>query len=100
MTDDRIVATITGTVRRWSGESAWYFLALPVDLADEIRARVPRSGFGSVRVTATLGATTWTTSVFPDSAGGTYVLPVKAAVRRAEGVDDGDPATVRLEVQG
>ena len=40
-------------VRRWSGEAAWYFAAVPLDLADEIRSQVEHVGFGSVRVTAT-----------------------------------------------
>ena len=87
-------------VRRWSGEAAWYFAAVPLDLADEIRSQVEHVGFGSVRVTATIGATTWSTSVFPDRSTGSYVLPVKAAVRRAEHLDDGDPATIHLTVLG
>ena len=36
--------------------------------------------------------------MFPDSTRGAYVLPVKKAVRRAEGLDEGDPADVVLEV--
>ena len=87
-------------VRRWSGEAAWYFAALPLDLADEIRTQVEPVGFGSVRVTATIGATTWSTSVFPDKGSGSYVLPVKAAVRTAEHLDDDTPVTIHLTVIG
>ena len=91
-----IEGTATGPVLRWSGESAWYFLALPGGLADEIRARTEHVGFVSVKVTATIGSSTWSTSVFPDASSGSYLLPVKAAVRRAEGIDDGDVVTARL----
>jgi hypothetical protein len=49
-------------------------------------------------VRATVGATSWTTSVFPDARRGAYVLPVKRAVRQAEDLDEGDPADVVLEV--
>src|SRR4051794_23987250 len=65
---------------------AWYFLTLPVDAAEEIRARTrgERRGFGSVRVHATIGRTTWATSIFPDTRSSSYVLPVKAAVRKRE----------------
>jgi hypothetical protein len=87
-------------VRRWSGEAAWYFATLPVDLADEIRSQVEPVGFGSVRVIATIGATTWWTSVFPDKASGSYVLPVKAAVRTAEHIHDDDPVTIHVAVLG
>lgn len=89
-----------GPVRRWTGDAAWFFLLLPPEVGDDIRSRSERSGFGSVKVTATIGATTWGTSVFPDSASGSYVLPVKAAVRHAEGIDDGDEVAVRLVLGG
>jgi hypothetical protein len=45
------------------------------------------------------GASQWRTSVFPDAERGTFVLPVKKAVRVAEGVSEGDPLTVTLRVR-
>ena len=106
-TQRRARRTVTGiegefeaVVRRWSGEAAWYFATLPVDLADEIRAQVEPVGFGSVRVIATIGGTTWWTSVFPDKQSGSYVLPVKSAVRKAERIVDDDPVTIHVAVLG
>lgn len=85
----------------WLAEStgAWHFVSLPNHLADEIADTVDgsRPGFGSVRVSVTIGATTWATSIFPDAKRGTYVLPVKKAVRAAEGVEAGDEVDVALE---
>jgi hypothetical protein len=77
---------------------AWHFVSLPPEVSDAIADRVDlaRPGFGSVRVEVTIGGTTWRTSVFPDSKRGTYVLPVKAGVRRAEGLAAGDTAEVTL----
>ena len=46
----------------------------------------------------TVGGSTWTTSIFPDSARGRYVLPIKRAVRKAEDFDVGDIATVTVEL--
>ncbi len=78
-------------------DGGWTFLTLPDDVSDDIRDHHPRDGgFGSVPVTVTIGATTWRTSVFPQSGGGPFVLPVKKAVRRAEGVEAGDRVRVRL----
>ena len=57
-----------------------------------------RRGFGSFRVRVTVGATTWTTSIFPDSVRGTYLLPIKRAVRTAENLDMGDTTTVTVEL--
>lgn len=85
---------------RWRGEAAWYFLTLPHDVTDHIDEThdQPRAGFGSRRVEVTVGSTTWRTSVFPDRNAASYLLPVKRAVRDAEGLTDGDPVTVRLSL--
>lgn len=78
---------------------AWVFVSLPQDLSDGIRAepRPPRPGFGSIRVRVTVGSSTWATSIFPEKNGGQYVLPVKKAVRVAEGVEVGDGVDVELQ---
>ncbi|MEV5410143.1 DUF1905 domain-containing protein [Thermopolyspora sp. NPDC052614] len=85
----------------WDARRAdtWTFVSLPVDASEEIDDLAgPRRGFGSRRVRVTVGGTTWTTSIFPDSGRGAYVLPIKRAVRTAEALDIGDIATVSLEL--
>ena len=47
---------------------------------------------------ARIGATVWRTSVFPDGGAGCFVLPVKRAVREANGIGPGDEAAITLEV--
>jgi hypothetical protein len=77
----------------------WTFVSVPPEYSAEIAewaAGIPR-GFGSVRVEATIGGTTWRTSVFPGS-DGRYALPVKKAVRKAESLEIGGLASVRLEI--
>lgn len=86
---------------RWEGgQGAWYFVALPPEVTDEIDEAVgaAKAGFGSVPVKATVGSTTWATSVFPDTKRKAFILPVKKAVRQAAGIDDGDTVAVRLEI--
>ena len=56
-----------------------------------------RRGFGSVKVEAVIGASRWSTSVFPQKEGG-WFLPVKKAICRAEGLEAGDQVAVRLEL--
>ena len=65
---------------------SWQFITLPKHISAELRAAGAHAsrGFGSLRVRVTIGSTTWNTSVFPDSKSGTYLLPVKKAVRIAE----------------
>jgi hypothetical protein len=69
---------------------------VPDEQSDEIRdrPRMPR-GFGSVRVRVTIGATTWQTSIFPGAE--RYALPLKKAVRTAEGIEPGDEVHVVIE---
>jgi hypothetical protein len=88
----------------WDARRAdtWTFVTVPGEVTaaiqDEADARGPRAGFGSVRVEVRIGTTTWRTSVFPDSASGCFVLPVKRAVRTANGIEAGDPVDVALRV--
>lgn len=90
--------TFTAPLWEYDGNASWHFVSLPPDISDEVRAvSGPRRGFGSVRVRVTVGATAWSTSVFPAKTGA-FDLPVKQAVRHAEGLAPGDPVTVRLEV--
>jgi hypothetical protein len=49
-------------------------------------------------VKVTVGRTTWTTSIFPSKEQKSFILPVKAAVRKAEGLADGTTASVHLEL--
>jgi Domain of unknown function (DUF1905) len=97
-----VVATYTfrATLWQYDGPGAWYFLTVPPDIADDIRARCgsEASAFASIKVEAAVRSTRWATSLFPDKARRTYLLPVKKAVRVAENLDIGDVATVSLRL--
>jgi len=87
-------------VWEWSSKTSWFFVSLPEDEADEIEERFGRraAGFGSIRVEVTIGSSTWRTSLFPSNEQKTYVLPLKKAVRTAEGLGPGSVAAVELVV--
>ena len=85
----------------WSGPGArWVFVTVPEPIADEVDATMtgPDRGFGAVKVRITIGGTTWTTSMFPSREHASYILPLKAVVRRAESVAPGRRAWVRIEL--
>jgi hypothetical protein len=88
----------SGEMWFWRGPAPWYFVTVPEDGCRQIAAAAPEVtyGWGMIPVTARIGATDWTTSLWPKD--GRYIVPVKAAVRRAEAVDEGDVVTVRLTV--
>jgi hypothetical protein len=84
---------------RWEGEAAWHFVSLPEDVADEIEdSPAQRGGFGSVRVQVRVGSSTWSTSLFPDTKRGTFLLPMKKQVRDRERLTEGDLVAVRLRI--
>jgi len=92
------VITVTAPLWLWSGEGGtWHFITVPEEQSADFRAEslARRSGFGSVKVEATINGVTWRTSVFPQKSGG-YILPVKAKVRRDAGISAGDTVSVRL----
>lgn len=82
------------------GAEGWHFVTVPTQVSDDIAdlARGVRRGFGSVRVAVRVGGSSWRTSVFPDSENGTFLLPMKKEVRRAEQLAAGADVTVRLEI--
>ena len=79
------------------GQGAWCFVTVPEEPSEDIRlSGAMPAGFGSYKVEATVGGTVWRTSVFPASE--CFVLPVKKAVRKAEGIEVGDLVTVTLDL--
>ena len=99
--------THTGPLWRWTGSTGtgtWHFLTINGDAGEALSAtalmrRLEKSigGFGSLKVVATIGDSVFKTSLFPSKELG-WMLPVKASVRKAEGVSEGDLVKVVLEI--
>lgn len=89
-----------GPIVYWRGPAPFYFVPLADDVLDDLVpvANELTYGWGCIPVEATIGDTDFTTSLFPKDGG--FLLPVKVAVRRAEGVDEGDMVAVRMSVVG
>ena len=93
---------VTSTLWLYPGENAnWHFLTVPKDVSSEMKEANKGliKGFGSLPVEVTIGKTTWHTSVFPDSRAGTYLLPVKAKVRRDEDMYVDEKITFSFQVR-
>ncbi|MEV4463673.1 DUF1905 domain-containing protein [Micromonospora echinofusca] len=90
----------SGELWFWRGPAPWHFVTVTEDGCQELAARAAgvSYGWGMIPVAARIGQTGWRTSLFPKD--GRYLVPVKAAVRRAEGLAVGDGVTVRLVVAG
>ncbi|MBP6924467.1 MAG: DUF1905 domain-containing protein [Candidatus Pacebacteria bacterium] len=93
------IYTMTEKVWLYPGESAnWHFVTLTKKIGQEIKLTFGKNarGFGSLPVDVTIGATTWKTSIFPDKYSGSYILPLKAKVRKLEDIEAGELVTFSI----
>lgn len=93
---------MTEKVFLYPGESAvWHFVQITKKFGLEIKEKFGknRRGFGSIPVEVTLGKTVWQTSIFPDKYSGSYILPLKAAVRKTEGIQEGEKIKFSIEIK-
>ncbi len=84
----------------YAGEGGWYFVRLPREMWDEIRALAAplKRGFGSFKVSAKIGNTSWQTSIFPDTKSKRYILFIKKSVRHAEHIEINDTVDASVEI--
>lgn len=90
--------TFRGEIWFWRGPSPFHFVTVPTRESARIGevARLVTYGWGVIPVTATLGRTTWQTSLFPKDS--LYLVPLKAVVRKDENLELGDTVSLRLEI--
>ncbi len=97
--------SFSGECWRWqSTATAWYFITLPEEKSEEIKFfsenhSAKRRGWGAVRVQATIGETTWETSIFPSASNNAYILPIKAVVRKKEKILVDNVVEVQLKIE-
>ena len=87
-----------GKIWFWRGPSPYYFVTVPAEPCSALKeiAAIVTYGWGMIPVTAKIGNTTWTTSLFPKD--GRYLVPLKDNIRQAEHLAEGDDVTVTLRV--
>jgi hypothetical protein len=90
----------SGEIWHWRGPSPFYFVTVPPEQSLELKAvsTAITYGWGMIPARIRIGDTEWTTSLWPKD--GLYVVPLKAMVRRAEDLDEGDTVTVWLVTDG
>jgi hypothetical protein len=85
----------------YPGMAGWHFSSVPQDISDDIKHLFgdKKRGWGSLPVIATIGKTSWNTSIFPDKNSGGYLLPLKADVRKKEGIVADSTISLLLEIR-
>jgi hypothetical protein len=87
-----------GKILYWRGPAPWYFVTVPAKQSRDIKAisELVTYGWGVIPVHVRIGKTGFQTSLFPKD--GLYLVPIKASVRKAENLVEGETVTIRLEV--
>ncbi|MEP1932083.1 MAG: DUF1905 domain-containing protein [Roseibium sp.] len=98
-----VLEDITFSAKAWKskGQGAWTFVTMPTDIADQIRFLMSgqkAKGWGMIKVKARIGSSDWDTTIWPDKTSDSYLLPLKAAVRKSEKISEGDSVTVDLRL--
>lgn len=88
-----------GKIWFWKGPSPWYFVTVPEKQCRDLKAILGfvTYGWGMIPAKVRIGKTEWKTSLWPKD--GSYIVPIKASVRQAEKLEEGDEVTVRLQVR-
>jgi hypothetical protein len=89
----------SGKIWFWKGPAPWFFVTVPEEQSRDIQALsgLVTYGWGVIPVHVRIGKSEWTTSLFPKD--GRYLVPIKASVRKAENLAEGDAVTIWLEVR-
>ncbi|HAJ38681.1 MAG TPA: DUF1905 domain-containing protein [Chloroflexi bacterium] len=82
----------------WRGPSPYFFVTVPAQECKELKIIASRVsyGWGMIPALVRIGGVEWKTSLFPKD--GSYIVPLKDSVRKAEQLEAGDTVTVRLAV--
>ena len=87
-----------GVVFFWRGPAPWHFVTVPPQQAEAVTSVAAQVtyGWGMIPATIQLGASTWTTSLWPKN--GSFLVPIKTSVRRAEDVEVDSLVRLRLRI--
>jgi hypothetical protein len=78
-----------------AGGGRWHFVTLDKELSAQIKKVYPK---GFVKIEATIGESTWRTSLFPHTQSQAYLLCIKTSIRKQEGIYEGDRVTVSIKL--
>jgi hypothetical protein len=87
-----------GIIWQYSGLGGWHFVSLPEKLSEKIRKNLKgeEEGWGRMKVFAKTGNSEWNTAVWFDTKANTYLLPLKAAIRKKENLKAGK--TIKVDI--
>ena len=94
-----MIIEFNGKIWYWRGPAPWFFVTVPAKQSRDLKAILGfvTYGWGMIPADVRIGKTEWQTAMFPKD--GRYIVPIKASVRKAENLEQGDKVIVQLEVR-
>jgi hypothetical protein len=94
----KITYECTASVWKHSATGGWYFVSLPIEFSEEIRQNMKwqMEGWGRMKAKAKIRETLWDTAIWYDTKLGTYILPLKADIRKKEKIEVGNILNVEI----
>lgn len=90
--------SFTGKLWKYRGKGGWFFVTIPKSVSKKIREvhHASEEGWGRLKTSAAIKNSNWNTSIWYDTKIGSYILPIKAAIRKSESLCDGSLVEIRL----
>lgn len=87
-----------GPIWFWRGPAPFHFVTVPEEQCIAIKAisGLVTYGWGMIPARVRIGETEWKTSLWPKN--GSYIVPIKDSVRKAEHIGEGDVVTLQLRI--
>jgi len=94
----KIQYRFSAEVWQHTGTGGWHFISLPKAMSQEIRNLLGQEeeGWGRLKANASVGNSSWETAIWFDTKKSTYLLPLKADIRKKEKISTGTTIDVIL----
>lgn len=94
----KISYDFSSSVWKYESTAGWYFVSLPKKISKEIRenSKDLEEGWGRLKAEVCLGKSQWKTAIWFDTKMDTYILPLKADIRRRERIEVGHELSVKI----
>ncbi len=96
----KIKYEFSGKLWKSSEQGGWQFISLPNDISKEIRESLKwqEEGWGRMKATARIKEIDWETAIWFDKKADTYLLPIKADIRKKATIKLDDLVKVSISI--
>lgn len=97
----KIRYNFSGKLWKYNGQGGWFFISLPTEISKEIRENLKwqEEGWGRMKITAQIERFEWDTAIWFDKKADTYLLPVKAVIRKKARLELDDTISVNISIK-